>query len=136
VLEGERTRLAAKRLTLVRQRTADDVGRWRIDAEQLAQVFLNVLVNAVDAAPEGSTVTLTSHVLPAGGWRCRLHNGGPAAPPEVLARAFELFYSTKPGGTGIGLALCQRIVDEHGGTIAIESAPEVGTALTITLPAG
>ena len=143
VLEGERGRLAAKRLTLARRRApaeapaeAREAARWRIDAEQLAQVFLNVLVNASDAAPEGSTLTLASHVLPAGGWRCRLHNGGPAAPPEVLARAFELFYSTKPGGTGIGLALCQRIVDEHGGTIAIESAPEVGTALTITLPAG
>jgi signal transduction histidine kinase len=136
VLEGERGRLAAKRLALVRQRTAEDVGRWRIDAEQLAQVFLNVLVNAVDAAPEGSTLTLASHVLPAGAWRCRLHNGGPAVPPEVLARAFEIFYSTKSGGTGIGLALCQRIVDEHGGTIALESAPEAGTAVIITLPAG
>ena len=98
-------------------------------------MFLNVLVNAADAAPEGSTLTLASHVLPSGGWRCRLHNGGPPVPPEVLARAFELFYSTKAGGTGIGLALCQRIVDEHGGTIAIESAPEAGTAVTITLPA-
>jgi signal transduction histidine kinase len=136
VLEGERGRLAAKRLTLARHRVAEGDGRWRIDAEQLAQVFLNVLVNAADAAPEGGTLTLTSHVLPAGGWRCRLHNGGPAIPPEVLARAFEIFFSTKAGGTGIGLALCQRIVDEHGGTIALESAPEAGTAVTITLPPG
>jgi signal transduction histidine kinase len=137
VLEGERSRLAARHLTLVRQRApADpDGGRWRIDIEQLAQVFLNVLVNAADAAPEGSTLTLSSHVLPAGGWRCRLHNSGPPVPPEVLARVFELFYSTKAGGTGIGLALCQRIVDEHGGTITLESAPEAGTAVTITLPA-
>lgn len=134
VLEGARARLDAKRLTLVRQRIEEGPRQWRIDAEQLAQVFLNVLVNAVDAAPEQSTITLTSHVLPAGGWRCRLHNGGPAIPPEVLSRAFEIFYSTKAGGTGIGLALCQRIVDEHGGTIVLESAPEAGTAVTITLP--
>ncbi|MDF1502548.1 ATP-binding protein [Roseisolibacter sp. H3M3-2] len=138
VLDGERGRLESKRLVLVKERLgAVPPGgvSCRIDAEQLAQVFLNVLVNAVDAAPEGSDLTLSYAVLPSGAWRCRLHNGGPAIPGEVLARAFEIFYSTKPGGTGIGLALCQRIVDEHAGTIALESAPEAGTAVVITLPA-
>ena len=134
VLDGERGRLESRRLVLVKERTGP-APRCRIDREQLAQVFLNVLVNACDAAPEGSDLTLHYAVLPNGAWRCRLHNGGPAIPPEVLARAFEIFYSTKPGGTGIGLALCQRILDEHGGTIGIESAPEEGTTVTITLPA-
>lgn len=144
VLEGQRARLDAKALTLgrVRAAPADATGapgalapaRCRIDTEQLSQVFLNVLVNACDAAPEGSTLTLVSQLLPNGGWRCRLHNGGPAVPADVLARVFEIFYSTKTGGTGIGLALCQRIIDEHGGTITLESAPEAGTTLTVTLP--
>ncbi len=137
VLEGERGRLESRGLVLVKERAGPVPPGGvvcRIDREQLAQVFLNVLVNAIDAAPEGSDLTLTFASLPNGAWRCRLHDGGPAIPGEVLARAFEIFYSTKPGGTGIGLALCQRIVDEHGGTITLESAPEAGTALTITLP--
>ncbi|MEO7965353.1 MAG: HAMP domain-containing sensor histidine kinase, partial [Gemmatimonadaceae bacterium] len=53
---------------------------------------------------------------------------------DVLARVFEIFYSTKPSGTGIGLALCQRIIEEHSGTISIESSPEDGTTLIVTLP--
>lgn len=76
-----------------------------------------------------------SLISPIGGWRCRLTNGGPAIPAEVLPHVFEFFYSTKTGGTGIGLALCQRIMDEHGGTISIDSQHEQGTTLTLTLPA-
>ena len=54
---------------------------------------------------------------------------------EVRARVFELFFSSKTGGTGIGLALCQRVMDEHHGAIALDSAPESGTTVTLTLPA-
>jgi signal transduction histidine kinase len=72
--------------------------------------------------------------LSTGAWRCRLTNGGPPIPPEMLPRVFELFLSTKPGSTGVGLALAQRIVEEHHGTISIESAAETGTTVTVTLP--
>jgi PAS domain S-box-containing protein len=104
------------------------------DAAQFGQVCLNILVNAIDAAPTGTSITLQSGPMAHGGWRCRLHNGGAHIPAESLPRVFEIFYSLKSGGTGIGLALCQRIVDEHGGTISIESQPEIGTAVTIVLP--
>lgn len=133
VLESEQPRLASKQLALHRDRLRYGA-RCLIDQEQLKQVYLNILVNAVDAAPKGSELVLASSLLPNGGWRCRLSNGGPAIPPDILPHVFEFFYSTKPGGTGIGLALCQRIIDEHGGMISIESSPETATTVTLTLP--
>ena len=134
VLEGQRGRLESRILQLRRTRPDAPIS-LPIDPEQIAQVFSNILVNAVDAAPEASDLTLVSAVLPTGAWRCRLHNLGPAIAPEILPRVFEIFFSTKAGGTGIGLALCQRIVEEHRGTITIESAPDAGTSVTIVLPA-
>ena len=135
VIDANRARCAASEITLVRHRAATPPRIW-FDPEQLRQVCLNLLVNALDAAPPGSTVTLHTAVIGNGAWRCRLHNGGPTIPPEALPRVFEIFYSLKSGGTGIGLALCQRIIEDHGGTITIESQPETGTAVTIVLAPG
>src|SRR5439155_14759766 len=106
-----------------------------IDRTQLAQLFANVLANAVEAAPEGSDLTLVSVRMPTGAWRCQLHNDGPAIPSDILPHVFEMFVSTRPGSTGMGLALCRRIVEEHGGSIEIESDADSGTTLTILLPA-
>jgi signal transduction histidine kinase len=133
ILEGERAILDAKHLTIRRTRL-EHPARILIDPEQLGQVCRNLLVNACDHAPEGSELVLVAHTLPNGGWRSRLSNGGPAIPPDILPHVFEFFYSTKAGGSGIGLALCQRIIDEHGGTITIDSTPEQGTTITLTLP--
>ena len=133
VLEAKRGLLESKALAM-RHHPAEPRVSCPIDAEQIAQVFSNVLANAVEAAPEGSDLSLTSTVLPSGEWRCRLHNDGPPIAPDILPRVFELFFSTKPGGAGVGLALCQRILDDHGGSIAIESTADNGTTVTITLP--
>ena len=134
VLEQQRGRLESKALQVARTRSPQ-AGRFSIDRGQLAQVFTNLLDNAIDAAPEGTDLTLTSGTLPSGAWRTRLANGGSVVPADVLGRAFDLFFTTKPGGTGVGLPLCQRIVEEHGGTIGLESSAVAGTAAVVTLPA-
>jgi signal transduction histidine kinase len=133
VLERERGRIETSALRLSRTRGKRHA-RVSLDADQLAQAFVNVLVNAVDASPDGDSISLVTETLADGAWRCVLRNNGPVVPPDQLSRVFEIFFSTKPGGMGIGLALCERIIEEHGGTIALDSTPDAGTTLTIVLP--
>ena len=133
VIESERGRLESKSLVVRRSRPAAPA-TVSIDGEQLAHAFRSILANAVEAAPEASDITLQSVTLPNGGWRCRLTNGGAPIPADVLPRVFEPFLSTKPGATGVGLALTRRIVEEHQGTVGLESRAELGTVTSIFLP--
>jgi signal transduction histidine kinase len=133
VIERERGRLESRALHLQRHR-ADPPARCPVDRDHLAQACAQILVNAADAAPEASDLVLASSTLAGGAWRCDLHNGGPAIAPDALPRIFELFFSTKGDGSGIGLPLAQRIVEAHGGTISVASAPDAGTTVTIVLP--
>lgn len=133
VLEQQRGLFESKALKLHRTRL-DPAHRCPMDAAQIASAFTNLLVNAADAAPEGTDLSLTSTLLPGGAWRCRLANGGPAIGPDTLRRAFDLFFTTKEGGTGMGLPLCRRIVDDHGGSVTLESSEASGTVATVTLP--
>jgi PAS domain S-box-containing protein len=103
--------------------------------DQLEQVFLNVLVNAWHAMPQGGTVTIRADATDAQHVQITFQDTGCGIAPDVLARAFEPFYSTKgERGTGLGLAICRQIIDSHGGTMRLESTPEVGTTVIITLP--
>jgi signal transduction histidine kinase len=132
VLESERGRLESRAIAIRRTRP-DTPAALAIDAEQLGQAFKSILSNAVDAAPVATDISLQSTVLPDGGWSSRLTNGGAAIPAEMVPRVFEPFLSTKPGSSGVGLAFAQRIVEEHQGTITIESSTESGTTVIVTL---
>ena len=104
-------------------------------AEQLEQVFLNVLVNAWHAMPEGGTLTIAAAVTPDQTVRLCFSDTDVNMSAEVLARAFEPFYSTKgEGGTGLGLAICQQIIDSHQGTMHLTSTPGVGTTVIMEFP--
>ena len=104
-------------------------------AEQLEQVFLNVLVNAWHAMPEGGTLTIAAAVATGQTVRLSFGDTGVGMSAEVLARAFEPFYSTKgERGTGLGLAICKQIIDGHQGTMYLESTPGEGTTVIMDLP--
>jgi signal transduction histidine kinase len=106
----------------------------RLDRETLRSAVLNLLINAVQAMEGGGQLVVRTR--PAGlGVLLELIDTGPGMEAETLAKAFRTFYSTKQGGSGLGLPTARKIVEAHGGTIDVESAPGRGTKVTIWLPA-
>lgn len=104
------------------------------DRDRLTQVLLNLARNACEAAPAGAEVAWEiGHGEGSEVW-VRVRNGGEAIPPERLAHLTEPFYTTRPGGTGLGLGIVKRIVEAHGGHLTITSTPDDGTTVTFTLP--
>ncbi|MCE5219156.1 PAS domain-containing protein [bacterium] len=123
---------------------------FRADENRLHQAVLNLLMNALDATPEGGEIELTVAFAPGPGGDepgdeqetadrsgevvLRVWNSDSYIAPEDREHVFEPFWTRKATGTGLGLAICQTIADEHGGTIAVESNSETGTAFTLRLP--
>ncbi|MDQ5846259.1 MAG: PAS domain S-box protein [Acidobacteriota bacterium] len=110
------------------------------DRQQLRQVFLNLISNAGDAMPEGGTLTVRSRAGAMAGAQTAIvefSDTGTGIQKGDLPRLWEPFFTTKPEGKGIGLglAICRRIVEEHRGTIEIETSPGKGATVRVTLPA-
>jgi len=124
---------------------APDLPASRIDPHQLEQVFVNLINNAQQALLAGDQVGMlmiqTRRAPAQNGDPPRTHirfiDNGPGIPPEVMARLFEPFFTTKRAGqgTGLGLAVCDRIVREYGGRIWAQNNPGGGATFTVELPA-
>lgn len=143
-------RLLKKRTPIEKQFGAGSLrGNW--DEDQLRQVFVNLLANAVDASTDDSPITVTTERASVSRSRAGIGNGGNAAGPQALARLiiadrgtgmdeatrahiFEPFFTTKKRGTGLGLAISKKIVEQHGGSISVTSAPGDGTRFIVDLP--
>lgn len=104
------------------------------DRDLIGQALANVVANAIQAMPRGGTVTLGARPAPAGRVAIRVSDEGEGIAPEDLDQIFRLYYTTKPGGSGIGLSLVYRIVQMHDGDIDVDSTLGKGTAITVTLP--
>lgn len=120
------------------------IGHW--DPDQLRQVFVNVIANAIDASPKHAPVAISMEVVNAGAGkddedlparnhaRITIADQGNGMDKATLDRIFEPFFSTKKRGTGLGLAIVKQIVEQHEGTISVESEPGKGTRFVIVLP--
>lgn len=106
----------------------------RADAEQLKQVLLNLLINSGQAMTSGGRIIIRTGVETPGKVTVSVADNGCGIPPEHIEKIFDPFYSTKPAGTGLGLAVVNRIINEHSGTIVMKSEPGKGTTVTIQLP--
>jgi PAS domain S-box-containing protein len=106
-------------------------------ADQVQQVFLNLLINAWHAMPNGGTITIQAQELDDTSVQITLRDTGIGMSSADLERAFEPFFSTKgEGGTGLGLMICQQIMAQHHGTIDLDSSPGNGTTITLNWPWG
>jgi signal transduction histidine kinase len=105
----------------------------RGDAELLRQALINVIVNALDAIPSGGRVRISS-AHDSGQCALTISDNGPGVPPEIRSKIFHLYFSTKTGGSGIGLAMTFRLIQLHGGTIELSDEPGPGATFRIRLP--
>ena len=125
-----------------------------LDGHKIRQVFLNLLKNAMEATPPGGTITVTTKVrskeLGVRGQEETSHSSlltprwveigvedtGLGIAPENVERIFDLFFTTKASGSGLGLPICRRIIEDHGGSILVQSEKGKGSCFTILLPLG
>ncbi len=104
-----------------------------LDVNQSKQVFLNLLRNAMDAMPGGGRIEIKL-LLDDRYLVFKVIDSGTGISPENAARAFDLFFTTKPKGSGLGLAICKKIVQDHGGEISIDGGARGGAVVTVKLP--
>jgi len=117
---------------------APGMPRAAADPRTLEQIIVNLITNALQAMPEGGTLSVT--LKPAEATQgpmveLKIADTGPGIPPEVRERIFDPFFTTKKEGTGLGLAITRRILSAHKGTISLESYPDAGTVFTVQIPA-
>ena len=105
----------------------------QLDPSQFKQALLNLIINGVQAMEEGGVLTVRAKLLN-GGIQIDVEDTGPGIESGQLDKIFDLFFSTKEDGTGIGLTIAKEVIEEHGGRINVESNPGQGTKFSIVLP--
>ena len=112
---------------------APDIPPFRLDGQLMERVVYNLLLNAAQASPAQGTVTVKTRQVN-NTVEIAVIDRGPGIEPKHLENIFNPFFTTKPTGVGLGLAIVSKIVDEHGGKISVESEPGEGSVFRVYLP--
>ncbi len=118
---------------VVNRRFGDTLSEIQADADMLYQAFLNILMNAMQAMPEGGTITVTvdSHDNMV---KLSIEDSGPGIPEDIMEKIWDPFFTTKEMGTGLGLGIVKNIISSHDGKTTITNLPAGGTGVVIELP--
>jgi two-component system NtrC family sensor kinase len=120
---------------LIEKDLAPDIPDILVDPDQVQQVFVNIILNAAEAMTKGGTLTIRSmRSVDGESIIITLADTGHGISEEVRERIFDPFYTTKEHGTGLGLSISYGIIEQHGGTISVDSVMEKGSTFTISLP--
>jgi signal transduction histidine kinase/CheY-like chemotaxis protein len=119
----------------VKTQLALDLPALHVVPDQLTQVFLNIIINAIEAMPDGGQLRIKTAKSADGQWgQITFTDDGPGMDEETKANIFEPFFTTKSAGTGLGLAISYGIIERHGGQIKADSAPDGGSTFVVRLP--
>jgi signal transduction histidine kinase/PAS domain-containing protein len=125
---------AAERGIIVKTECPADLPEINADLGMLQQALLNLALNACDAMPDGGTLRVACRAASRHRVEIQVEDTGVGIPPENLGRIFDLYFTTKPKGSGIGLSMVFRIVQLHGGEVEVESTPGAGTTFKLSFP--
>ncbi|HBI15359.1 MAG TPA: PAS domain-containing sensor histidine kinase [Desulfobulbaceae bacterium] len=112
---------------------AGGIPPFLLDPDRLTQALLNLYINAIQAMPDGGQLTISAGVTPAG-LELVVGDSGGGIPAESLGKIFDPYFTSKKTGTGLGLAVVQKVIEAHGGTIRVQSETGRGTRFILTLP--
>lgn len=133
-LESAKTQIKSQKIEVVKKFTSES-STIRMDREQMERALSNLIINAIEAMPRGGKLNVTTELYE-DFFVAKIQDTGRGISEEDIIRIYDPFFSTKPGGVGLGLTLCYGIIVSHGGTIEVESKPRGGTVFTISLPVG
>lgn len=134
ILDSTKIKITSQKIKVIKNFTSKP-STMSIDKEHMERAFSNIVLNAIDAMSKGGKLLIITE-LNEDFFVVKIQDTGRGIPEEDIIRIFDPFFSSKPGGVGLGLTLCYGIIVSHSGTIEVESKLKKGTTFTISLPLG